>query len=87
MAAKIRHQRRIKGVRRLHVGTAILKDIEKCIAREMARYGVSRSFVIANALAYTFGVDFESYLPEKEKESKDESRAVRQSQPTMRRVR
>jgi hypothetical protein len=81
----VRNQKRIKGVRRLHVGTAILKDIEKCIEREMARYNVSRSFVIANALAYTFSLDFESYVPEK-KESTDGPRAVREGRKTLRRA-
>jgi len=81
----VRHQKRIKGVKRKHVGSAVLRDIELCIEREMARYNVSRSFVIANALAYTFSIDFESYLPEKE--SKSEDRVARKSAPTMRRVR
>ena len=65
----MRSQRRIPGVTRRHMSTAVLKEIEQCIDREMARYGVSRSFVIANALAYTFSIDFESYLPEKEVKS------------------
>jgi hypothetical protein len=81
----VRHQRRIKGVKRKHVGSAVLRDIELCIEREMARYNVSRSFVIANALAYTFSIDFESYLPEKE--SKNGSRTVREGEPTVRRAR
>lgn len=44
-----------------------VKEIELAIKREQRRYGVSRSFVIANALAYTFGIDTETYLPKKRK--------------------
>lgn len=82
----MRSQRRIPGLKRKPMSTAVLAEIELCIEREMARYGVSRSFVIANALAYTFSIDFESYLPTK-KESKDEDRVARTSAPKMRRVR
>ena len=72
----MRSQRRIPGVHRKAMSTAVLKEIELCIEREMARYGVSRSFVIANALAYTFSIDFESYLPD-EKPKKTQLRKVR----------
>lgn len=80
----MRSQRRIPGFKRKPMSTAVLTEIEQCITREMARYGVSRSFVIANALAYTFSIDFESYLPEKE--SKNGPRAVREGRKTLRRA-
>jgi hypothetical protein len=37
----------------------VAQDIERAISREMQRYSVSRSFVIAVALAYTFGIDLD----------------------------
>lgn len=50
------------GYRRKPVGSAVDKKIEAAINKEMERYpGVSRSFVIANALAFTFGIDIETY--------------------------
>ena len=57
-------QPRIKGVTRTPMGTAVIDQIERAIQKEMARYGVSRSFVIANALAFTFGIKTASYIPE-----------------------
>ena len=57
----MRIQRRIPGIVRTHLGTAVIDKIERAIERECKRYGVSRSFVIANALAFTFGVDAENY--------------------------
>jgi len=56
-------QPRIKGYTRTPMGTAVVDQIEKAIRKEMARYGVSRSFVIANALAFTFGIETASYIP------------------------
>lgn len=35
--------------------------IERAIEKECARYDVSRSFVVRNALAYTFGIDLYEY--------------------------
>jgi hypothetical protein len=53
---KFRSQARIPGVKRRRYSTAVLNQIEAAIEREVARYAVSRSFVIANALAYAFGI-------------------------------
>lgn len=58
-------QRRIKGYTRRRFSTAVETQIERAILRECDRYGVSRSFVIANALAYTFGIEVEPYVPAK----------------------
>ena len=60
-------QRRIKGYTRKPYGTAVIDSIERAIEKECARYNVSRSFVIANALAYTFGIKTESYIPKEKK--------------------
>ena len=57
-------QPRLKGVKRKPYHTAVINQIEATIEQESARYGVSRSFVIANALAYAFGIPVESYIPE-----------------------
>ena len=35
--------------------------IERAIEKECARYDVSRSFVIRNALAFTFNIDLYAY--------------------------
>jgi len=64
MPLKLRTQARIPGVSRRRYSTAVLNQIEAAVERESARYGVSRSFVIANALAYAFGIPIESYLEE-----------------------
>ena len=48
---------RIPGISRQQVGARVDAAIERALSREMARYGVSRSFVIRNALAYTFGIE------------------------------
>lgn len=44
---------------RLPIGAAVTRAIETAIQRECARYHVSRSFVIAVALAYTFKIDLD----------------------------
>lgn len=49
-------QPRTPGVRRQPVSSAVSHRIEAAIAREMARYDVSRSFVIAVACAHALGV-------------------------------
>jgi hypothetical protein len=58
-------QPRIAGCRRVPMHTAVVDAIEAKIQAELRRYpGVSRSFVIANALAFTFGVEIPSYKRE-----------------------
>jgi hypothetical protein len=57
----MRIQRRIKGYTRKPYSTAVEQKIERAIEKECVRYGVSRSFVIANALAFTFNIDVEQY--------------------------
>jgi hypothetical protein len=56
-ARRPRSQPRIPGVRRSPVSTAVTKEIERHLQQEMRRYGVSRSFVIANALAFVFDIE------------------------------
>jgi len=67
-------QRRIKGYIRTPYHTAVIDAIERAIEKECARYNVSRSFVIANALAYTFGIKTESYIPKEKKVVKFKSK-------------
>lgn len=43
--------------------------IRKAIIKEVNRYGVSASFVIANALAFTFGIEVEDYRAPKRRKS------------------
>jgi hypothetical protein len=42
---------------RIPVHSAFIPGLEQAIQREMARFGVSRSFVIATATAFALGVD------------------------------
>jgi hypothetical protein len=63
----MRNQRRINGYRRRRYGTSVESQIERAVERECARYGVSKSFVIANALAFTFGIEVDEYRPKKGK--------------------
>lgn len=53
----IRVQPRLRGNRRTPVSSAVTTRIEDAIRKEMRRYGCSRSFVIAVALAYTFDIE------------------------------
>jgi hypothetical protein len=53
---RYQRQRGIKGGRTA-IGAGVIGDIEKAILREQRRYGVSRSFVIAVALAGFFGIE------------------------------
>ena len=64
-----RHGRRIA---RIPMNTCVAEDIEKAIEKEMKRFGVSRSFVIAVACAEVFGIDlgrgdYHSAEPDKNK--------------------
>ena len=59
----IRRQRPSKGGR-VPLPACVLRDIQHEVERCAARYGVSRSFVVAVALADAVGVDDqEHYLP------------------------
>ena len=51
-----RRQKPVKGGRQ-QVGAGVIKDIEIAIEHDMARFNVSRSFVIAVALADHYGID------------------------------
>lgn len=60
---KLRRQKPVKGGR-IPAHTGLITEIELAIRREMARFGVSRSFVIATACAFAFGIDEqEDYRP------------------------
>jgi hypothetical protein len=56
MAGVIRHQRRIPGRPREPIGACVMDDIETEVRKTATRFGVSRSFVIAVALAEVLGV-------------------------------
>lgn len=56
-----RSQPRVRGKVRTACHTAVEDRIERWIAREQARYNVSRSFVIAVACAYAAGLDLEDW--------------------------
>lgn len=43
--------------RRQRVSSYVISQIDNAIKFEQKKYGVSRSFVIAVALAYTFGIE------------------------------
>lgn len=67
MPMKIRRQRPIPGGRR-PLPACVLKEIRVEVERNAARFHVSKSFVIAVALADAFGVaDQESYLVDERK--------------------
>ena len=53
--SKIRRQRPIRGGRD-PLPSCVLKEIRDAVEREAARYNVSKSFVIAVALAHAFGI-------------------------------
>lgn len=55
MKRKPRRQKPVQGGR-VPVSAGLIRDIEMAIHDEMKRYNVSRSFVIAVALAHTFGI-------------------------------
>lgn len=64
MRYRIRMQRRIKGIKRQPVHSAFIEEIERAVQREMRFFRVSRSFVIATAVAHALGVDEqEDYRP------------------------
>lgn len=42
---------------RLPVGSAFARDLERAVELEMRRWGVSRSFVIARAVAFALNVE------------------------------
>lgn len=43
--------------RQKSVNAALISDIEVAVERDMLKFSVSRSFVIAVALAYHYGID------------------------------
>jgi hypothetical protein len=61
------NQRSQKGRRRERLSASALASIRRAVEREARRYGVSYSFVVANAVAWTLGVstDGENYKPKR----------------------
>lgn len=55
-APAIRAQRRVPGGR-MPLGATVLREIRARVEADAARYGVSKSFVIAVALAKVYGID------------------------------
>ena len=66
---KVKHQPRLeKGVKRKPVGSAFMERLELAVRAEMRRFGASRSFVIATAVAFALGVEEQAdYRPAKVK--------------------
>lgn len=60
----MRIQRKIIGRRRTSHSSYLASEIKKRVVQESRRYGVSKSFVIANACAFAFGIPTESYITE-----------------------
>lgn len=56
-----RAQPRLHGVRREPVGSAFTPALKRAADREAARWGVTRSYVLANAAAFALGVDAPDY--------------------------
>jgi hypothetical protein len=54
---RLRRQRRIPGLVRTPMSTAVDDALEEAIAFTMARFRVSRSFVLAAACKLFFGID------------------------------
>lgn len=52
-------QPRIPGVRRVPVHSALLPQIEAVVQRDAARFGVSPSWVRAEALAHGLGIELD----------------------------
>lgn len=75
MKRKLVTQPRLKGERREPVSSAFMHELERAIRREMARFHVSRSFVIATAVAEALGV--------KEQASYSENAAVYGRKPNL----
>ena len=46
---------------RQQASARLAKEIARAVRREARRYDVSKSFVIATALAHAFGIDTENY--------------------------
>lgn len=57
MPRQVIGQPRIQGQKRIPAYTGLLNAIEEKIEEDMVRYGVTRSFVIATALAHVYGID------------------------------
>jgi hypothetical protein len=56
MRIKVKRQPPYKGGRQ-YVNSAFIPDIELAVEREMKRYNVTRSFVIATCVAYALQVE------------------------------
>jgi hypothetical protein len=70
MKSTIRRQRPIKGGREA-LPSCVIKDIYQEVERLAHRHHVSKSFIIAVALADQFGIDEqESYLPQPFREAR-----------------
>lgn len=55
-----RYQTPVKGGR-LHVGSAVVRELRKLIDAEARQYGCSRSWIITYHLAMAFGIKCEPY--------------------------
>ena len=74
----MKRQRRVVGGR-VPVQSAFIAEIERAIEREMVKYGCSRSFVIATAVAFTFGIEEqEDYRPTSRRQARPALALVKQ---------
>lgn len=61
MNTKIRIQPRMPGTSRIPVSASLAEEIEACIRADMKMFRVSRSYVIANHLAYIYNIKVTDY--------------------------
>jgi hypothetical protein len=60
LRSAVQRQTPVKGGR-VPIGAGVIGEIRREVERLAARYGVSRSFVVAVALADQFGIEVERY--------------------------
>ena len=64
---KIRSQRRVPGETRIPTSSSLLKVLREKVENDAARYHVSKSYVVATALAAVYGVEIEDFHTRPEK--------------------
>lgn len=56
-SVRYKAQTRVKGSKRIPMGTSVISPLERAVRAEMSRFKVSRSFVIATCVAYALNVN------------------------------
>lgn len=77
MVVKVRQQSRIRGVIRVPRHSSLLPAINRKVEEIAARWNVSKSFVVAVALAEQFGIEHESYVTVREHQRRRPLRRVK----------